>query len=338
MAATRILVLKQEGLRQFVEAEPAFAAIRAANPKATIDLLTTPTFGRLAKGAPYFDRVLAAGQFEGKAAQKEFVSQIRKMHYSDVYDLDGSRMSLELKTALKGFRGPRWVGPKKVMVKTSKPGGSGLTAPALRKLLHDANLPLEPRLPSLEWAFAARKEAANMQPSWFGISGPFALFLPAAAPEKRWPAFHYARVAQALAQEGLKSVLIGDESLSPFALDVAQQASHAGQDAASGMVVDLTGKADLAQVAMLAKHAHFFIAGASEELHLCVSVGCSGIVLLHPSAEAEAESLFGRDVIKMVAQDMSKLSPEMTLMMLRNMGLLQASQGALKADQAYHIA
>ena len=49
---SRILILKGTGLSQFVEAEPAFAAIRAAHPGQPIDLLTTHEFGRLAKGAP----------------------------------------------------------------------------------------------------------------------------------------------------------------------------------------------------------------------------------------------------------------------------------------------
>ena len=81
MSPSRVLVLKQEGLRQFVEAEPAFAAIRAAHAHAHIDLITTQGFGRLAKGSPYFDRVLAAGAFENKAAQKQFFGQLKKMGY-----------------------------------------------------------------------------------------------------------------------------------------------------------------------------------------------------------------------------------------------------------------
>lgn len=327
MAGTRILVLKQEGLRQFVEAEPAFAAIRGAHPKAAIDLLTTPALGRLAKGAPYFDRVLAAGGFAGKAAHKEFIRQIKKMHYSDVYDLDGTRMSLELRTALKGFRGPRWVGPKKVMAKPGRSSLTGFGGPAMRKLLSDAEVEVVHRLPSLEWALSARQDAANMQPSWFGISGAFALFLPAADPARRWPSGHYAALAQALADEGLASVIVGGEEMTQFAVEVGRQASHHGRNAAAGMVVDLTGKADLAQVAMLAKSASFFVAGTSEELHLCVSVGCPGLLLLQAGAIAEADSLFGRNIIKMTAQDMGKLAPEAVLMMLRNMGLLAGGQG-----------
>lgn len=326
MTGERILVLKQEGLRQFVEAEPGFAAIRAAHPGTPIDLLTTPAFGRLAKGAPYFDRVLAAGPFAGKPAQKEFISQLKKIGYHTVYDLDGTRGTLDIKAGLAGFRGPNWVGPKRVMTKPGR-GGAAFTGAAVRKLLSDAHLSVEQRLPDLEWALSGRKDAANMQPSWFGISGPFALLVPASDPARRWPASHYAAMAQALADEGVVSVMIGAEDIGEFAQAVAKLASGEGRNAAAGMVVDLTGKADLAQVAMLARHAVFFVAGASEELHLCVSVGCPGVVLLHPGESGEADSLYGRDVIKLTAPDMANLAPDMALNMLRNMGLLTAAAG-----------
>ncbi len=321
MAGARILILKQEGLRQFVEAEPAFAAIRAANPGVPIDLLTSPHLGRLAKGAPYFDRVLAAGQVAGKAAQKEFLAQLKRIGYEQIYDLDGTKATLEIRNAMTGFRGPRWIGPKRVM---SRPGfrAASFSGAAMRKLLSDANIAVDHRLPDLEWALSGRKDAANMQPSWFGISGPFALFIPSADQSRRWPPEHYAALTPILAEEGMTAVVVGPETLGDYGQKVVQLVSRRG-GAGPGSVVDLAGKADLAQVAMLARHAHFFVAGLSEELHLCVSVGCPGLVLLHASETADGDALFGRNVIKLTAQDVSKLSPDMAVTMLRNMGLLQ---------------
>ncbi|WOI53659.1 glycosyltransferase family 9 protein [Parvularcula sp. LCG005] len=324
MPGARILVLKQEGLRQFVEAEPAFAAIRAANPGVPIDLLTTAAFGRLAKGSPHFDRVLAAGSFNDKAAQKEFVSQLKRIGYEQVYDLDGTKATLELRSAMTGFRGPRWIGPKRVMTKEGRQTAS-FSGPAMRKLLSDARLPVEHRLPDLRWAFTARKDAANMQPSWFGITGQFALLLPATDPSRRWPAKAYAVLAQALAAEGIKSVVIGPDEISAFAHDIAKQDLGDGRSLGAGQVIDLAGKADLSQLAMLARHAQFFVAGATDELHLCASVGCPGLLLLHPADVSEAESLFGREVIKLTAQDVSRIDAEMAISMLRNMGLLKGA-------------
>lgn len=332
MTGARILVLKQDGLREFVEAEPAFAAIRSANPGVPIDLLTTPAFGRLAKGAPYFDRVLAAGTSLDKQTMKELVGQIKRIGYEQIYDLDGTRTTLELKSAMTGFRGPRWVGPKRVMSTSRR--YSSMASSAMRKMLSDSNISVEQRLPDLQWSLSARKDAANMHPSWFGILGEFCLFVPAADPSRRWPSKYFAELAQVLANDGLTCVIIGNDEMAPFAEQVVAQSEKLMKGASGSSVIDLCGKADLAQVAMLARQAHFFVAGASEELHLCVSVGCPGLVMLHPDEQEEAQSLFGRDIIKMTATDMNKLLPDTAVMMLRNMGLIghrQQMQGVRAA-------
>lgn len=322
MGDARILVIKQEGLRQFVEAEPAFAAIREAHQRASIDLLTTPEFGRIAKGAPYFNRVLAGGSFAEKPALKEMVSQLKKIGYGRIYDLDGSRATMDLKGCMTGFRGPKWVGPRRVMTRANRPGPD-FPAASMRKMLSDASLDMPQRLPNLAWALEARGEAANMQPSWFGISGAYCLLLPADDEAERWPSSHYAAVAQALFEQfGLLSIIIGPESLTPFAQDVMLEVSARSRQAGRMVVVDLTGKADLAQMAMLATHSEFFVAGLSETLHLSVSVGAKGVVLVRDGAVADTDSLFGRAVIKLTASDMSRLDPAMVVTMLRSMGLV----------------
>ena len=326
----RILVLKQDGLRHFVEAEPAFAAIRRAHPDAHIDLITTQAFGRLTKGSPYFDRVLAAGSFAEKAAQRGFFGQLKKMSYALVYDLDGTRATLDIRGALAGWRGPKWVGPKKVV---SKPGrAQGFGTDGMRRLLAEAGLEMPDRLPDLAFATEGRGQAANMQPSWFGVSGPFALLIPAYAEARRWPASAWAQLAGDLATHGVAPVLTGHESLTPFAHQVGHEMARHAQArrlgaGTSNALVDLTGKADLAQVAMLAKHARFFVANAAEELHLATAVGCPGVVLLHSQDTAAADALFGRRIVQLTATDMTTLDPGQATAMIASMGLLER-QGA----------
>jgi ADP-heptose:LPS heptosyltransferase len=87
-------------------------------------------------------------------------------------------------------------------------------------------------------------------------------------------------------------------------------------------LVDLTGKADLAQIAMLAKRASFFVSNTAEELHLAASVGCPGVVILHPADAAAVESLFGRRIVKLVAERIEALDPLLAADMLRSMGLI----------------
>lgn len=322
MAGARILVIKQECLREFVDAEPAFAAIRKANPGVPVDLLTTQAFGRLAKGSPYFDRVLAAGGFHDKAALKEMVKQLKRIGYEQVYDLDGTRATQDLKSAMSGFRGPRWVGPRKVLSRNVETGPA-LSAPALQRMMADAKVPMENRLPDLGWALDGRKDAANMQPSWFGISGAFALFLPSDDPQNRWSVESYATVAMELAEANILSVILGGEHLADFAHAVLHAASPDGRNAARNSVIDLTGKTDFAQMAMLARESQFFIGGASDTLHLCLSIGAPGVVVLHSDDRAESESLFGRNVIKLTSRNINSVEPDMVLSMLNNMSLIE---------------
>ena len=330
MSRDRVLVLKQDGLRRFVEAEPAFAAIRAAHPGAHIDLITTQAFGRLAKGSACFDRVLAAGGFAERAAQKAFFGQLRKMRYGVVYDLDGTRATLDIRAALTGWRGPQWIGPKKVV---SRPGrAQGFGGPVMRKLLEDAGVAVPHRLPDMGFATEARGDAANMRPGWFGIPGDFALLIPAYAPERRWPAEAWADLAARVAGAGVSPVLIGHETLAPFAHAVGRAVAPRAEH--RGALVDLTGKADLAQIAMLAKAARFFVSNTAEELHLAAAVGCQGLAILHPQDVAASDALYGRPVVQMTAGDMADLDPGQAAAMLVSMGLLDGAPPAAGRGRA----
>ena len=320
----RVLVLKAQGLSQFVEAEPSFEAIKEAHPDHLVDLLTSHEFGRLAKGAPYFDRVLAAGEFHDAQAKKNFMSQLKKQGYRKVYDLDGTPASMDIKKALSGWRGVDWVGPKRMVNKKTEaremlPSFSG---PAMRKLLADAELPVDERLPNLSWALSGRKDAANMRPSWYGISGQFALLLPSRDETRRWPAENYAELASELVKRGVTPVLVGNADMKTFGNTVTQLMVQIGPKGGARALVDLTDKTDLAQLAALAREATFFFSGATEEVYLTLSLGCPGVLLLHPAENETADALNGRAVVRMTAENPASLEPSTAVKMLVSMGLL----------------
>ncbi|MEM9810270.1 MAG: glycosyltransferase family 9 protein [Pseudomonadota bacterium] len=323
----KVLVVKRDGLRLFIEAEPAFAAIRRAHPGATIDLVTSPQMQRLAKCAPFFDRVVATRPMTTPQDKRELAAQLKKVGYSVAYDLDGTRESMELRGMLKGFRAPTWVGPRRKLQDTKnslKP--SPLAGPGMRKLLHESGLEIEQRLPDLSWSASPDKGSANLDPSWFGVSGDFALFIPAANAAHRWPAENYAAVAAIMAQDNVTPVILGNQELGAYAYDVMQLTAdmQGGQGRAA---VDLSGKADAAQMSVLARHAQFFLAGPSDELHLVAAAGTPGVVLVPASEDLPSDALFGRDVVKLTASNMGNLTPDLALSTLKNMGLLRVSQG-----------
>ena len=324
MGKNRILILKSAGLSQFVEAEPIFEAIRGNHPNAPIDLLTTQDFGRLAKGASYFDRVLAAGSFADNAAKKKFLNQLKKQGYSKVYDLDGSQNSAMIKKALTGFGGAKWVGPNKIINKPKHEGEMFPTfsAPAMRKMMSDTGVSVDERLPDLSWALKGRKDAANMRPSWYGISGEFALLIPSRDEERRWPAEYYAELASEMVKRGVTPVLVGGSDMKDFGNEVTNIMVQIGPKGGARALVDLTDKTDLAQLAALAKDASFFFSGVTEEVFLTLSLGCSGILLMTPDQESDSSALHGRDVVRFSVDNMNNLEPEIAIKMLVSMGVL----------------
>ncbi|GGD19320.1 heptosyltransferase [Aquisalinus flavus] len=329
---SRILILKGTGLSQFVEAEPAFSAIRAAHAGQPVDLLTTHEFGRLAKGAPYFDRVLAVGQFKDKEAKKTFLTQLKRQGYSRIYDLDGTPISQEIRRALTGWRGAQWIGPRRV-IKQTRDGLSlapSFAPSQMRSILADASIEVPQRLPDLSWALKGRKDAANMKPSWYGITGRYALLLPSRDPDQRWPAEHYAEVASELVRRGISPVLVGNADMKTFGNEVSQLMVRNGPEGGARALVDLTDKTDLAQLAALAKDAAFFVSGVTEELHLILSLGCPGVLLVSRQDYQQADILYGHRIVNLVGTEVPQIEPESAVMMLKAMGLLPRGENTPK--------
>lgn len=324
VTANRVLVIKRDGIRQFVEAEPAFSAIRKAHPGATVDLLTSPVLQRLAKNAPFFDRVVSTRPLAVKGDRQELVGQLKRVGYGLVYDLDGTKESMDLRSSLRGFRGPQWIGPKRPLSEGRRAlAPSPLAGPGMRKLLKSAGLPLDERLPDLSWSAQALEQTANMDPSWFGLPDVFGLLIPANNPGHRWPAERYGELARAMADKGITPVIVGNPEVASFAAEIAKafdSAPHAGRTP-----VELCGKADAAQIAMLGKRAKFFVAGPAEELHLVTAVGLSGVVIIPPSEDIVSDALFGRNIVKLMASRLHRVEAELAFSTLRNMGLLAPS-------------
>ncbi|WDI31736.1 hypothetical protein PUV54_00855 [Hyphococcus flavus] len=312
-----ILVIKTDGLSAFVAADPVFEAIRNENAKAKISLLTTQGLQRIARACPYFDQVAAMPSLRDREARKEFVRQVKSSKFEQVYDLSCDDEARRLRSALGPF-GPKWfsVGPapKRSKLDASEP------LPSFGKLIESAGLTVDDRLPDLRWAVAARKDSANMQPSWYGISGAFGLLLPGEKDKRRWGAQGYAGLASEMVRAGIMPVLAGSKTLHSFGDEIAHDTPQ---------LVDLTGKTDHLQLAALAQEAAFFVGDCSEELQLALSVGCEGVVICHAKEPFTAK---GRHIVTMTApDDPSAVDPMGVWRTLNNMGLVSlADHGPVK--------
>ena len=309
--SSNILVIKTDDLAAFVAAEPAFDAIRSAHPNAQISLLTTPALQRIARAAPYFDQVAGLPDFGNPVERKAFIKQLKSSKFEIVYDLAGNDDGKKLHAAMGPFR-PKWHvadAPKK---RARRKSAVVSEFPNVEKLLSGAGIDAPHRLPSFSWALDARKDSANMRPSWYGISGPFGLLLPSLDETKRWNARGYASLASLMAANGFMPVLAGHKDLHHFGDEIAHDAPQ---------LVDLTGKTDHLQLAALAREASFFVSDDAAEFHLAMSVGCQGVLIAAAkNAPAPPE---GRHVIVLTAnEDLGEIEADFVWQRLGNMGLI----------------
>lgn len=307
--AENILVVKTGGLAAFVASEPVFDTIRKAHPNAQISLLASNDLLRVARASPYFDQVAVIPSHREPEARKEFVRQLKNAKFACVYDLAADEEAKKLHASMGPFR-PKWYSVKPAPKRRGK--GPVDATPTMTKFFASAGLEDPERLPDFSWALSARKDSANMQPSWFGISGAFGLLLPSADPGSRWPAEHYAAIGRIMARASIMPVLIGGKDMHSFGDEVAHFAPE---------VVDLAGKTDHLQFAALAQEACFFVSDYAEEVHLAVSTGCSGVLI--KKAGQELSSPQGRHLVTLTVENsLEEANPDFVWRTLDNMGLI----------------
>ena len=310
----RILVIKTDSLAGFVAAEPVFEQIRRHHADGVISLLTGGALERLARAAPYFDQVAALPDLSTPAGRKALISQVRRSKFNRVYDLCNCETGRKLQAGL-GFGKPKWFS-----VQSAKgsplPGAMGrssaLALPDPTRLMNAAGLEMPDRFPNLGWALNSRKDSANMQPSWYGLSGSYGLFLPSLDEKRRMPAEHYGHIANEMAAQNITPVMIGDAQLNSFGDDISDLAPD---------LVDLSGKSDHLQLAALAQQANFFITDHADEFYLALSMGCDG-VLISPERDPMVATS-GRHVVQIAARGSApELDPKQIWQTVRNMGVL----------------
>lgn len=265
----RILIIRLGALGDFVLSFAPFAAIRSHHPGALVTLLTTPPFAGLAAHAPWFDRVLV----DERPAWWDvpgLIQLARRLRGFDfVYDLQTSGRSSRY-FLLAGF--PPWSGiapfcshphtnPNRTRMHTLERQRDQLAAAGIHDLAR----------PDLSWIKGAS----------FDLPTPYALLVPGAAlhrPRKRWPAAHFADLAQRLAARGLTPVVVGG---------MAEQTLARGIRSACPQTIDLTGRTAIADIATLARRARLAIGNDTGPMHLAAAVGCRCIVLFSDDSDPD---------------------------------------------------
>jgi len=129
-------------------------------------------------------------------------------------------------------------------------------------------LHLEPRL-RLTPDERERRSLARSRPP--GARPLVAIHPGATDPRRRWPADRFAQVAAALAGDGARVVVVGDESDSCVATEIVRAAEGAG--AATGSVRSVAGERTLAGLIELLLDCAVLVANDSGPRHLALAVG-----------------------------------------------------------------
>ncbi|WP_091737898.1 glycosyltransferase family 9 protein [Phenylobacterium immobile] len=299
----KVLVIKLSALGDFVLALAAMARIRQAHPEAQITLLTTPGFAKLAAACPYVDQVDTGGRPEGLKAWLALRKRLRAGRFDRVYDLQTSAHSSRIFQVLRP-RPPAWSGI-----------AWGCALPH-RNRARDAMHTLERQADQLKeagaWPDAPTAPGAAPPPDvswiWRGAAmpdpataaRPLALLVPGGSAhrlDKRWPAEHFAEVAERLGAAGFDVVIIGGPQEADLAKAIRAKAPAAR---------DLTGRTDLAGLAVWGARAAIAVGNDTGPMHLIAAAGAPSVVLFSAASDPALAAPRGK-VAVLQTTDMAQL-------------------------------
>ncbi len=283
----RILVIKLGALGDFVLAAGPFAAIRAAHPSDEIVLLTTPPFAGLARQSGYFDTVWTDGRPRSLdlPGRWRLARKLAKAEFQRVYDLQTSPRSSGYYRHFPRRTRPEWSGiaPGCSHPHDSPKRDSMHTLERQAEQLAMAGIPETP-FPDLSWM---QGDIAR-----FDLPTRFVLLVPGAAPHrpgKRWPAAHYAALAERLSERGIPATIIGGET------DVAL-ADRIVQIAGASDVSSLAGRTSLGEIAALARLAAGAVGNDTGPMHIAALCGCPTLALFSEESDPALTAPRGPDV------------------------------------------
>ncbi len=269
----RILVIKLSALGDFVLALGPMQAIRTAHPDAELTLLTTKGFADLAKATGLFqhiwldDRPKLWRLGEVLALRR----RLRGAGFDRVYDLQTSRRTGWYFNLLGPGRRPEW---------------SGIVARCSHRDLN----PVRNTLHTVE-AQAGQLAAAGIAPmplsdlscwrsdvSALQLPQDYAVLLPGGAahrPEKRWPAQHFADLAQRLVGQGLTPVIVGGPPEAGPARLIAEACPAAR---------NVVGQTSLLDLASVMRGARLVVGNDTGPMHIASLVGRPCIVMFGPDS------------------------------------------------------
>lgn len=279
----QILVIQDGDLAAMVRMLAPAKRIREHHRKARITLLTGEDFESLLKHCPYFNAVEPTLHQTAGQGFFERMKSARNSGFDVIYDLGSGEAGKKIKRAAR-FSKAKWVD----LFPDPRATGHPLDLAAARlgeAGLYDRSAYRlgEAPAPELDWVDFVAKRSRTLDPAYFGLQGRYALFAPAgddSPPPTRWPKERWASLAHQLIEQGVEPVIVGG----PSTRELGRYVAHVTPGAR-----DLTGRANLVQLAGLGRQAQCAFGEDVPLLHLLVSAG-SPAVLFHPGETAPVDS------------------------------------------------
>jgi ADP-heptose:LPS heptosyltransferase len=310
----RILAVKLADLGDLLTITPALQALRAAHPRARIDLLAPPSSAGILQGAPYLDNII---KFDGFS----FTNPIAALHPMRVAKIARLLLTLRLARydafAVFHHATTRWGALERALLATA------VRARATAGL--DSGLPharafasrLTHRVPDLGfgalheasyWLAVAAQLGADADAGWRlhipindehreyashllaqeGISDhhPLIAIHPGAGAYSRariWPADRFAALAARLITDhNAHILLIGGPNETEAANELLDLVTKEIQNPKS-KIQNLTGRASIHQTAALIERCDLFVGGDSGPMHVAAAVGTPIVAIFGPS-------------------------------------------------------
>ncbi|HEX5790457.1 MAG TPA: glycosyltransferase family 9 protein [Luteolibacter sp.] len=297
----KILVIKLGALGDILRSLPAMHAVRKHYPDAQIDLLTRESFTGFCRTIPWFNRVHSAALHAPWQIGKwlGFAKRMRDEGYELVIDMQCKPRTVFYH--LLWGRAAAWSGdsifcqykrPKRTKPIRQHPNE------LLRQQWQALGIPFD--VPAdLDWL----SEPPPLDP----LPPRFVILVPGCSaqhPYKRWPASHFAALAERLDAMGIASIAIGTAAEKQSVEDIVALAPK---------VINLLGKTSIQQVASLARKALGVVSNDTGPAHLTAMVGTPTLVLMSRVTIPERMLPVGPKVKYLKKPEISDISAEEAL-------------------------
>lgn len=292
-----ILVVKLGALGDVILSMDAFHAIRAHHPNAHITLLTRKPFVPVAEKMPWFDAVLTDPnpKFMQVGKWLGLRGMLRNGGFQRVYDLQSNdRTGFYFR--LFGADSGEWCGTAKGC-SHQRHDHRRDPVPAAERMLRFLESVDVPR------AGTADNSWLTGDVDGLGLPEKFVMIIPGCAPQhphKRWPATHYAELAQQLDKQGIATVAVGT------GVDLAAIREI---QAIAPAVMNLAGKTDIGQLAEVARRALGVVGNDTGPIHIAAITGAPTLVLMSGKTDPARMTPHGPDVGWLRRESLDELTP-----------------------------